>query len=139
MLMSADFDRAHSCFLIATQPLDDGRTQCEGIVFVRRSRSVLLRVLWQPLSLMVRRWLTYGFVADEARNLREVRYNPASLGHNDKEMVEFFRWVASLPQAAPTATQSKNNGGDFEKSDRSSSAPVGSSHVNVVTDTASER
>lgn len=81
MLMTADFPRAYSRFLIATQPLDDGRTLCEGIVFMRRSRTALMRALWQPLSLMVRRWLSYQFVADEARSLRGVRYNPrASAG-----------------------------------------------------------
>ncbi len=100
MLMTADFPRAYSRFLIATQPLDDGRTLCEGIVFVRRSRSALVRRLWQPLSLRARRWLSYGFVADEARTLRGVRYNPAGLGRNDREMAEFFRWAASLPQSS---------------------------------------
>jgi phenylpropionate dioxygenase-like ring-hydroxylating dioxygenase large terminal subunit len=100
MLMTADFPRAHSHFLIAMQPLDDGRTLCEGIVFVRRSRSALLRRLWQPLSLGVRRRLTYGFVADEARTLLSVRYNPVGLGRKDREMIEFFQWVAALPQDA---------------------------------------
>lgn len=98
LLMTADFPRAHSCFLITTQPLDDGRVLCEGIVFVRRSQNLLTRSLWQPLSLMVRRWLTHGFVADEARTLRSVRYNPAGLGQKDQEMIEFFQWVVSLPQ-----------------------------------------
>lgn len=106
MLMTADFPRAHSHFLIATQPLDDGRTLCEGIVFMRRSRSGLVRGLWQPLSLMVRRWLTRGFVADEARTIRSIRYNPAGLGSKDQEMIEFFQWVASLPQSASAATRS---------------------------------
>jgi aminopyrrolnitrin oxygenase len=95
MLMTADFPRAQSYFLIATQPLDEGRTLCEGIVFMRRGRGFPSR-LWQPLILMVRRWLTYRFVADEARTLRGVRYNPAGLGQQDREMIGFLRWVASL-------------------------------------------
>ncbi|MFL6203651.1 MAG: Rieske 2Fe-2S domain-containing protein [Thermoanaerobaculia bacterium] len=102
MLMTADFPRAYSRFLIATQPLEDGRTLCEGIVFMRRSRTALMRRLWQPVSLMVRRWLTYQFVADEARSLRGVRYNPESLGRKDREMLGFFQWVAALPQDATT-------------------------------------
>lgn len=98
MLMTADFERARSCFLIAVQPLDDGRTLCEGIVFLRRGRNAVLRRLWQPASLRARRSLTYGFVADEARSLRGVRYNPAGLGSNDQDMIDFFRWAAALPQ-----------------------------------------
>ena len=98
MLMTADFPRTHSCFLIVTRPLAKGRTLCEGIVFMRRRRGVLTRWLWQPLSLLVRRWLTYGFVADEARTLRGVGFNPAGLGQQDQEMIGFFHWLVSLPQ-----------------------------------------
>lgn len=105
MLMTADFPRAQSRFLIATQPLDDGRTLCEGIVFMRRGRSALTRWLWQPVSLRIRRWLSHGFVADEARSLRGVRYNPAGLVQKDQEMIGFFQWAASLPQRFPTAAE----------------------------------
>jgi hypothetical protein len=79
MLMTADFKRAHSCFLIATRPLEGGKTLCEGVVFTRRTHNPLVRCLWQPLNLMVRRWLTYEFVADESRNLLGIQYNPATL------------------------------------------------------------
>jgi nitrite reductase/ring-hydroxylating ferredoxin subunit len=103
MLMTADCPRAQSRFLIATQPLDNGQTLCEGIVFMRRGRGALTRRLWQPLSLRVRRWLTHGFVADEARSLRGVRYNPAGLVQKDREMIGFFQWLASLPQSFPRA------------------------------------
>src|SRR5436305_11543529 len=105
MLMAADFPRAQSRFLIATQPLDDGRTLCEGIVFLRRSRSVLTRRLWQPFSLRVRRRLTHEFVADEVRSLRNVRYNPTGLGRKDQAMIGFFQWIASLRQSDPAATR----------------------------------
>jgi phenylpropionate dioxygenase-like ring-hydroxylating dioxygenase large terminal subunit len=97
MLMTADFKRGHSCFLIATRPLEDGKTLCEGVVFTRRTHNPLVRCLWQPLSLMVRRWLTYQFVADESRNLLGIRYNPATLIKSDGTMADFFRWLAQLP------------------------------------------
>lgn len=98
MMMTADFPRAQSRFLIATQPLDNGQTLCEGIVFMRHGRNALARRLWQPLSLKARRWLTHGFVADEARTLRGIRYNPAGLIQRDREMIGFFQWIASLPR-----------------------------------------
>jgi aminopyrrolnitrin oxygenase len=97
MLMTADFKRAHSCFLIATRPLEGGKTLCEGVVFMRRTHNPLMRRLWQPLSLMVRRWLTYEFVADESRNLRGIRYNPATLVKDDVTMAGFFGWLVQLP------------------------------------------
>ena len=86
-----------------TRPLEDGRSLCEGIVFIPRNRNALLRALWQPLSLKARRTLTYGFVADEAQSLRGVRYNPAGLVAGDRDMIEFFRWAAELPRDVTAA------------------------------------
>jgi hypothetical protein len=95
--MTADFKRAHSCFLIATRPLEDGKTLCEGIVFTRRTHNPLKRWPWQPLNLMIRRALTHGFVADESRSLLGIRYNPATLIGNDATMADFFTWLVQLP------------------------------------------
>jgi nitrite reductase/ring-hydroxylating ferredoxin subunit len=97
LLMTADFKRAHSCFLIATRPLEDGKTLCEGIVFTRRTQNPLKRWLWQPLNLMIRRALTHGFVADESRSLLGIRYNPATLIREDVTMADFFSWLVQLP------------------------------------------
>jgi aminopyrrolnitrin oxygenase len=135
MLMTADFERTRSRFLIALQPLDDGRTTCEGIVFIRRSRNPLL----QPLSLRARRWLTYGFVKDEARSLRGVRYNPAGLVPDDQDMIDFFRWVAALPQATPDPIHVKTGEGDYEDMARSSGAPGLDRRTGVVANAAVER
>jgi hypothetical protein len=97
LLMTADFKRAQSRFLIVARPLENGTTLCEGIVFIRRSHNSLARRLWQPLILMVRRWLTHEFVADESRNLRGIQYNPASLIKEDATMADFFSWLVQLP------------------------------------------
>jgi len=74
-VMTADFKRAHSCFLIATRPLESGKTLCEGVVSRAAPTILSCACLWQPLNLMVRRWLTYEFVADESRNLLGIQYN----------------------------------------------------------------
>ena len=95
--MTADFKRARSRFLIATRPLENGKTLCEGIVFTRRSHNPLKLWLWQPLSLMIRRALTHGFVADESRSLLGIRYNPATLTNGDVTMADFFSWLVQLP------------------------------------------
>jgi nitrite reductase/ring-hydroxylating ferredoxin subunit len=97
LVMTADFKRAHSSFLIATRPLEDGKTLCEGIVFARRSHNFLKRWPWQPLNLMIRRALTHEFVADESRSLLGIRYNPATLIRNDDTMADFFTWLVQLP------------------------------------------
>jgi hypothetical protein len=116
-VITADFGRVRSGFLMAMQPLENGQTLCQGIVFARRSRNLLGR--FAPLNLAMRRLFTFGYLADEARRLRGTRYNPASLGPNDQDMIEFFHWAASLPQTAPTSINSKKEEDYDEKTDRS--------------------
>jgi nitrite reductase/ring-hydroxylating ferredoxin subunit len=97
VLVTGDFDRAQSRFLIATRPLDDASTLCEGIVFAPRGRHTLARAL-DPVALRIRRHFTYGYLLDETTRLRGTRYNPASLGPPDRDMIAFFQWLAALPQ-----------------------------------------
>jgi len=93
-VITADFDRVRSGFLMAMEPLEDGRTRCHGIAMAPRSRLPLLAALQSRL----RRLLTHAYLRDEARRLHAIRYNPGSLGENDQEMIDFFNWVAALPQ-----------------------------------------
>jgi hypothetical protein len=106
-VITADFERVRSGFLIAMEPLEDGRTLCHGIVCARGPR------LLAPLQLRLRRLFTHAYLRDEARRLRSTRYNPGSLGPMDQDMIDFFQWAAALPQ-----------GGDHEDRDRSPASAV---------------
>jgi nitrite reductase/ring-hydroxylating ferredoxin subunit len=110
-VITSDFERAPSGFLMAMEPLEDGRTMCHGIVFARRPRGPLR--LLAPLQLRLRRLLTHGYLKEEARRLRSTRYKPGSLGPNDQDMIDFFHWVAALPQKGEHEI-------DHEKADRNS-------------------
>jgi aminopyrrolnitrin oxygenase len=96
-VITADFERVRSGFLMAMEPLPNGQTLCHGIVLARRHAAALRPLA--SLALAIRRLFTFGYLQEEARQLRATRYNPRSLGDNDQEMIDFFRWVASLPQA----------------------------------------
>ena len=96
--ITGDFDRAHSRFIIVTEPLDGERTLCQGIVFAPRIRNGILRRLTEPLALSIRRFFTYGYLKDEANRLLGTRYNPATVIAHDADMISFFHWVISLPQ-----------------------------------------
>lgn len=104
VLVTGNFGRFASRFLVATSPLEDGTTLCEGIVFAPRSGNAAARAVLDPFSLWVRRLFTYGYLKDETRRLRGTRYQPLSLGPPDQDMIEFFHWVAALPQGAQQAT-----------------------------------
>jgi hypothetical protein len=96
---------------VATRPLEDRTTLCEGIVFGPKGANPIARHL-DPLSLWVRRLFTYGYLKDETRRLRGTQYRPMSLGANDRDMIEYFQWLVTLPQnsedalAAPVSPQS---------------------------------
>jgi len=130
-VITADFDRVRSGFLMAMEPLENGQTLCHGIVFARRSRTPLS--LLTPLSLAVRRLFTFGYLAEEARRLRGTRYNPASLGPNDQDMIDFFHWLSSLLQSAPASPISTPREATDEKSDRCSALALPCDSAGIVT------
>ncbi len=135
--VTADFGRLQSRFLIFMEPLEDGQTFCQGIVYAPRKRG------WfnvpQRLNLWTRRVFTHGYLADEARRLRSTRYNPAGLGANDEDMIDFFRWVVSLPQGVSTAIQMKASEGEHENIPSRRDVPVGGSHPSELTNTVQQR
>jgi nitrite reductase/ring-hydroxylating ferredoxin subunit len=96
--VTGDFDRAHSRFIIATQPLDGNKTLCEGIVFAPRLKNPLARAVLEPLMLASRRYFTHGYLKDESHRLLGTRYNPDAMIPHDRDMVDFFNWVVRLPQ-----------------------------------------
>jgi hypothetical protein len=133
-VITAGFKRVSSGFLMAMQPLENGQTLCQGIIYARRPRNPLRALA--PLNLALRRLFTFGYLADEARRLRGTQYNPASLGHNDTDMIEFFQWAASLPQTAPTSINSTAKEEYDEKIDRSCGVPVPCSSASVIASAA---
>lgn len=98
VVITGNFERTRSRFITTTQPLDGGRTLCEGIVFVPRLKNPLARMLFEPLALAIRRFFTYGYQKDEADRLLGTRYDPATVIPQDHDMIDFFNWVVALPQ-----------------------------------------
>jgi len=82
--------------------------------------------------LSIRRLFTFGYLADEARRLRGTRYNPASLGPNDKDMIEYFQWAASLPQTAPTPINPKAKEDFDEETNLNFDVPVSRGSASVI-------
>ena len=103
VLVTGSFDRVHSRFIVATRPLEDRTTLCEGIVFGPKGANPVARAL-EPLTLWVRRLFTYGYLKDETRRLRGTQYRPMSLGANDRDMIEYFQWLVALPYSEDALT-----------------------------------
>ncbi len=104
ILVTGFFRRVRSYILITARPLDEQTTQVEVIVLVRRIGHRIAAALVQPLVLGIRRWFAQGFMQDDIARLGGVRYNPRGLVATDREVIEYFRWQAALPQGAEPAT-----------------------------------
>jgi nitrite reductase/ring-hydroxylating ferredoxin subunit len=109
ILVTGRFRRAGSYMVIATRPLEDEKTLVDVIVFAPRSRFAAVRLL-QPLGLLVRRWFTWGFMADDIRLLGGIRYNPHSLIASDRLLLEYFHWAAGLPGSGGAGPAENLNG-----------------------------
>jgi nitrite reductase/ring-hydroxylating ferredoxin subunit len=96
VLVTGDFGRFRSRFLIATRPLAGGRTRCELVVFAPAARGPWSRWVAGPASLRARELLTRGYLVHEAEALGSPAYNPAGLVEADRELASFFRWAAAL-------------------------------------------
>lgn len=99
VMITGHFGRVQSRFIIALNPIGDQLTECSVIVVKKPSATALGKWLWDPLSLGVRKMLTRGYLVDEVASLGRPRYAPHRLIEADREMIEYFRWVAALPQS----------------------------------------
>ena len=106
VLVSADFGKVRSRFLISLLPLAENRTVCSVVVFAPNSKSRLSRWLCQPVNLALRRIFTRAYLVDEAVKLGQPRYLPHHLVESDRQLIDYFRWVAGLPQNRPALVHS---------------------------------
>lgn len=100
VVITGKFARATSQFMICLKPIEDDKTECTVIPLARRMQNPVARWLFQPLSLWVRRLFTGGYLIAETEALGSPSYNPRSLIEVDREMIEYFHWVAELPGSA---------------------------------------
>jgi phenylpropionate dioxygenase-like ring-hydroxylating dioxygenase large terminal subunit len=95
--VSARFRRAVSRVLFSTSPDEANRTWSNLFVLVERGD---WWVRWaQPLSLWIRRTLTLAFLRGDIHDVRRARYRPGTLIEADQAMVDYYRWLANLPQS----------------------------------------
>jgi len=99
---TGDADR----FLISLLLVQENRTVWSVVVFDRAGNNCLSRWLFQLLDLRLRKIFTRGYLAGEVAKLGQSRYLPHHLLESDRELIDYFRWVASLPQSQLPLVQS---------------------------------
>ena len=95
-VVTGNFGKRHSRFFVISEPMIDGQTRCEVVVFTPKLAGRIAGSILEPLMLRLRRLLTTAYLRDESTGLGSPKYNPHSLTEIDREMVEYFHWAASL-------------------------------------------
>jgi len=92
------FRRTTSYGMLIAEPLGRQRVRVHGIVFVRRSRGLVGRLLVDPLHARVRRYFIKAFLQSDTRlGTKGLHYNPDRLIAGDCELIRYFDWLASVP------------------------------------------
>jgi phenylpropionate dioxygenase-like ring-hydroxylating dioxygenase large terminal subunit len=92
---TAEFARAATYGLVAREPLANGKVHVQVIVFMKKSQNALVRYLVDPLQLEIRRYFIKTFLTSDAIRLNGVRYKPERLIQADRDMIEYYRWLAA--------------------------------------------
>jgi hypothetical protein len=65
-------------------------------MMARRSKARVKRLMWDPIHVTVRRYFIKKFLTADAMRLNGVRYNPGGMIEADRDMVEYFNWLAKV-------------------------------------------
>jgi phenylpropionate dioxygenase-like ring-hydroxylating dioxygenase large terminal subunit len=91
---TAEFARTTTYGLVAREPLPDGKVKIQVIVFARRSNNTVSKLLIDPLQLAVRRYFIKTFLTADAIRLNGVSYEPEHLIEADRDMIQYYKWLA---------------------------------------------
>jgi aminopyrrolnitrin oxygenase len=97
VVVTGDFRRTRSTLITCMEPLTEQTCIQNVLVYARRSR---LGPLVDAPRLFLRRLFTRGFMAEEFDTLAGIRYVPESFVEGDRLMMQFYQWLAQLPQRA---------------------------------------
>jgi nitrite reductase/ring-hydroxylating ferredoxin subunit len=92
----ARFARATSYGLMTVRPLVEEATLARVIVWVRRSRSVVARVLFDPPKLELRRYFIRQFLHSDLGRMTGVRYARGRLIAADKPFADYMEWLQQI-------------------------------------------
>lgn len=99
VLVTGHFQRATSYILIAVDPRTKDQASVQVVVFAPKPRNPLKRFLSKWLGLELRRLFTKGFMHDDIAKLPGIQYNSQAFINADQIMIDFFQWLAQLPNA----------------------------------------
>lgn len=102
MFVTATFRRTRSYGMVVTEPTRDGKVTVRVIVHLPRRGPL------DPLRLRVRRYFIKRFLAEDASRLDGACYHPGGLIDADRDLAEYFTWLARVARGRPAVCASSN-------------------------------
>ena len=96
IFVTARFRHATSYGLMTVRPLANDATLARVVVWVRRSRSTLGRVVFDAANLELRRWFIRQFLHSDLGRMSGVRYHPGRLIDADKPFAAYMEWLREI-------------------------------------------
>ncbi|MDB6064191.1 MAG: kshA [Pedosphaera sp.] len=96
VFVRAEFARTTSFGLFNVLPIDSRRTRGRVIVWLRRSKSVVGRALFDPLSVAIRRMFIQTFLRSDLPRIAGLRYQPERLIAADGVLADYFAWLEQV-------------------------------------------
>jgi nitrite reductase/ring-hydroxylating ferredoxin subunit len=96
IFVTARFRRATSYGLMTVRPLEGDATLARVVVWVRRSRTLIGRALFDATNLELRRCFIRQFLRSDLGRMSGVRYAPGRLIEADKPFAEYMEWLRQI-------------------------------------------
>jgi len=101
IMVRAEFARTTSFGIFNVLPIDANRTRGRVIVWVRRSKSAVGRMLFDPLNAEIRRMFIRTFLRSDLPRVAGLRYQPGNLIAADEVLAEYFDWLEKISEPSP--------------------------------------
>jgi phenylpropionate dioxygenase-like ring-hydroxylating dioxygenase large terminal subunit len=105
ILVRAEFRRTTSFGIFNVLPIDADRTRGRVIVWVKRSQSLLGRLVFDPLNATIRRLFIKAFLSSDLPRIAGLRYQPGNLIAADALLSDYFTWLEKVSD--PLTTENK--------------------------------
>lgn len=92
----ATFRRTRTYGMVAMLPVEKDRTLLYVRIFVRASRNLWGRLLWDPINARVRRYFVRKFLEPDVARSAGTRFDPQRLIGADQLLAEYFSWLHAL-------------------------------------------
>jgi phenylpropionate dioxygenase-like ring-hydroxylating dioxygenase large terminal subunit len=100
ILVRALFSRTTTFGMFNVLPIDQERTRGRVIVWVKRSKTPIGRLIFDGLNAAIRRLFIQTFLRSDLPRLAGLRYQPEKLIAADRMMADYFAWLKNI--AAPS-------------------------------------